>query len=294
MMRSALARRLSDALLLAVCGLGAAAFLYPFLLAAPALADSGSAHAADAPLIFALLGPALLALLLAELGAGHLSTRSLAVLGVLTATTALLRLPAGPGDSPTFFFLIILAGYAYGGRFGFLLGALALLVSALLTGGVGPWMPFQMFVAGWMGLCTAPLAWLARRLRPGGRGEMALLMAYGYVWGLLFGALMNLWFWPFTGGGELGWAPGMGLGETLRRYAVFYLATSFAWDSLRAIGNALLLAALGRPILKELRRFKQRFQFEVVSGVQRTERTTADYGGRSASAGGADGAESGR
>lgn len=276
MIQAGKARLLSDVLLVAVCCLGATAFIYPFLLSAPALADSSSAHAADAPLIFVLLGPALLALLLAELGAGHLSTRSLAVLGVLTATTALLRLPAGPGDSPTFFFLIILSGYVYGGRFGFLLGALALLVSALLTGGVGPWMPFQMFVSGWMGLCVAPLAWLGRRLRPGGRAEIALLCAYGYVWGLLFGALMNLWFWPFASGGELGWQPGIGGGETLKRYAVFYVASSFAWDSLRAIGNALLIAALGRPILKELRRFRQRFQFEVVSG----QRTSADVSGR--------------
>ena len=269
MKHSRVARVLGDILLLAVCALGAAAFIYPFLLAAPALADSGGAHAADAPLIFVVLGPTLLALLLAELGAGHLSSRSLAVLGVLTAITALLRLPAGPGDSPTFFFLIILAGYAYGGRFGFLLGSLALLVSALITGNVGPWMPFQMFVSGWMGLCVAPLAWLGRRLRAGGRAEIALLCIYGYVWGLLFGALMNLWFWPFSGPAELGaplsWHPGLGLGETLRRYAVFYVATSFAWDSLRAVGNVLLLAVLGRPILKELRRFRARFEFERVN-----------------------------
>ncbi|MBX0327117.1 ECF transporter S component, partial [Oscillochloris sp. ZM17-4] len=79
----------------------------------------------------------------------------------------------------------------------------------------------------------------------------------------LFGALMNLWFWPFSPPGELAWSPGMGFGETLRRYLLFYGVTSFAWDSLRAIGNVLLVAALGRPILKELRRFKARFQFEV-------------------------------
>jgi energy-coupling factor transport system substrate-specific component len=255
---------LTSGLVLAlICLLGAAAFLYPFFLSSRALASDTGAHAADAPIIFLVLGPALLALLLAELGSGHLNAKTVAVLGVLTAINTVLRLPAGPGDAPTFFFLVILAGYVYGGRFGFLMGALSLLVSALLTGGVGPWMPFQMFVMGWMGLGTAALRPLGRRLGLGGRAELALLCAYGYVWGLLFGALMNLWSWPLIGVGGLYWEPGLGLGETLRRYWGFYVATSLAWDALRAIGNVVLIAALGPVVLKELRRFQRRFHFEV-------------------------------
>jgi energy-coupling factor transport system substrate-specific component len=257
------ARLVSGTLLALLCALGAAAFVYPFFLSSPALANDSAAHAADAPLIFVVLGPALLALLLAELGAGRLNAKTVAVLGVLTAINAVLRLPAGPGDTPAFFFLIILAGYVYGGRFGFLMGALALLVSALLTGGVGPWMPFQMFVTGWMGLGTAALRPARGRLRPGGRAELALLCAYGYMWGLLFGALMNLWSWPLLGAGALNWEPGLGLAETMRRYWGFYLATSLAWDSLRALANVVLIAALGRPVLKELRRFQARFHFEI-------------------------------
>ena len=224
-MPTIISRVAGRAVLAAICLLGLAAFLYPFFLS------------------------------------GRLSARSVAVLGVLTALVAVLRLPAGPGDAPTFFFLIILAGYVYGAGFGFLLGALGLFVSALLTGGVGPWMPFQMLVSGWMGLCAGLLAPLGRRLRAGSWGELGLLAAYGYLWGLLFGALMNLWFWPFSPPSEFSWSPGMGLGETLRRYSAFYLLTSFAWDSLRALGNAALILALGRPVLKELRRFRARFEF---------------------------------
>src|SRR5689334_2526591 len=108
------ARLLSNSLLGLLCALGAAAFLYPFFLTSPALASDSAAHAADAPLIFVALGPALLALLLAELGAGRLNAKTVAVLGVLTAINAVLRLPAGPGDTPAFFFLVILAGYVYG------------------------------------------------------------------------------------------------------------------------------------------------------------------------------------
>lgn len=254
---------ISRAPLVLVCLLGAAAFIYPFFLSSQALAQPDTARAGDAPLIFVLLGPALLALLLAEVGAGRLNAKIIAVLGMLTAINVVLRLPAGPGDAPAFFFLVILAGYVYGGSFGLLMGALSLLVSALLTGGVGPWMPFQMFVMGWMGAGTVALRPLGRRLAPGGRAELALLCVYGYVWGLLFGALMNLWSWPFVSMGALGWSPGLGLAETLRRYWAFYVATSLAWDSLRAIANVVLIAALGRPVLKELRRFRTRFHFEV-------------------------------
>jgi energy-coupling factor transport system substrate-specific component len=257
------ARLVSGALLASLCALGAAAFLYPFFLTSPALASDSAAHAADAPLIFVVLGPALLALLLAELGAGQLNAKTVAVLGVLTAINAVLRLPAGPGDTPAFFFLVILAGYVYGGRFGFLIGALSLLVSALLTGGVGPWMPFQMFVMGWMGLGTTVLRPVRGAVRPGGPAELALLCVYGYTWGLLFGALMNLWSWPLIGAGVLHWQPGLGLAETLRRYWAFYVTTSLAWDSLRAIANVVLIATLGRPVLKELRRFQSRFQFDI-------------------------------
>jgi len=262
-MQTRAARSVGLLVLAMICLLGLAAFLYPFFLSGRLPGGGDNAHAAAAPLLFAVLGPALLGLLVAELSGGRLSARSVAVLGVLTGVVAVLRLPAGPGDAPTFFFLIILAGYVYGPRFGFLLGALGLFVSALLTGGVGPWMPFQMFVSGWMGLGAGLVAPLARRLRPGSWPELLLLAAYGYASGLFFGALMNVWFWPFGPPGALSWSPGMGLAETLRRYAAFYLLTSFAWDSLRAIGNAALLLALGRPVLKELRRFRARFEFEV-------------------------------
>ncbi len=258
------ARLVSNLTLVLLCALGAAAFLYPFFLSAQTLANADAAHAADAPLIFALLGPAMLALLLAELGAGHLNAKTIAVLGVLTAITAVLRLPAGPGDAPMFFFMVMLAGYVYGARFGFLLGALALLVSAVLTGGVGPWMPFQMLVMGWVGMSAGALRKLGHGLKPGGWPERLLLCANGYVWGLLFGALMDVWFWPFVGAGELAWQPGMGLVETLGRFWGFYVLTSLPWDSLRGLGNVVFIALLGGPILKELRRFQQRFHFESV------------------------------
>jgi energy-coupling factor transport system substrate-specific component len=104
---------------------------------------------------------------------------------------------------------------------------------------------------------------LGKYLRAGGWVEIGFLSAFGYGWGFLFGGLMNLWFWPFAPPGELGWIPGSGLRETIQQYMTFYLVTSLAWDAVRAIGNAILIALLGRTVLKELRRFRDRFWFTV-------------------------------
>jgi energy-coupling factor transport system substrate-specific component len=115
-----------------------------------------------------------------------------------------------------------------------------------------------MFAAGWVGLSAG---WLPN-LRRWPRAELIVLAAFGVVWGFLFGALMNLWFWPYLAvEGVVGWQPGLALWEGLRRYAVFYLTTSLWWDLGRAGGNALLILLFGRSILRLLRRFQRRFQF---------------------------------
>ena len=238
--------------------LGVVAFSYPFIL--PALPQTGDAgvRLEDAPIIFGLLVPLLLVLLLAELSNGRLNSKLVAALGMLVAINAILRLPVGVGDSPTFFFLPILLGYVYGARFGFLHGALSLFVSALLTVGIGPWLPFQMLAIGWLGMGAAALHLL--RLPAGSWREVIALVSYSYLVCMLFGALMNLYFWPFTGAGALGWQPGLSLVETTQRYWAFYVISgSLAWDALRAISTAAIILLLGKPLLRLLRRFRSRF-----------------------------------
>lgn len=239
--------------------LGIAAFVYPFFLAALPTAASANARTDDAPIIFGIMMPLLLLLILAELSSRRMNAKIVAVLGVLTAINAILRLPTGLGDSPTFFFLPILLGYAYGARFGFLHGALSLFVSALLTAGIGPWLPFQMFAMGWLGLGAALLRLL--RLPAGSWLEPIVLAGYAYVACMLFGALMNIYFWPFQAGDSgLAWRPGLSLLDTAQRYWTFYvLSGSLAWDALRAMFTAGCVLGLGRPLLRELRRFYARF-----------------------------------
>lgn len=254
----------STAILLAASLVGVVSFVYPFFVPRQEVGFRAMAHAQDAPLVFVVLVALCLGAVVGNLGSGQMNAKMVAVLGILAAINAVLRLVPGPAGFAAVFFLPILCGYVYGPTFGFLLGALSLLVSALLGGGVGPWLPYQMFATGWVGLLSAMLP--ERLLRRLGRAEVPVLALWGFGLGLLFGALMNLWFWPFVfvpGQSSLYWQPGLSLGQTLQRYALFYGATSFAWDMGRAGGNFLLILLFGAPILRLLRRFRQRFRFQV-------------------------------
>jgi energy-coupling factor transport system substrate-specific component len=57
--------------------------------------------------------------------------------------------------------------------------------------------------------------------------------------------------------------PGAGVADALRRYASFYLTTSLVWDAAAALGNAVLLAVLGIPVVRALARFRDKLQFQV-------------------------------
>jgi len=256
--------RLSGPLSLVLASLGGlAAFLYPFLLPAFGI-EPARGNQLAVPLLFAVLALLSVAVLVSEVLQAEQhrgdAARFVALLAVLVALDAALRfVPSFIGASPIFP-LIILSGYVFGARFGFAMGALTLLVSAILTGGIGPWLPYQMLCAGWIGQSAG---WLPKRQ---GWPRRLLLVAFGATWGFLFGALMNLWFLSFIAPGVtesagLYWTPGMSLVETVRAYARFYLATSLLFDGTRAIGNAVLLLLLGDPLCVILERWRLRLSW---------------------------------
>jgi energy-coupling factor transport system substrate-specific component len=151
------------------------------------------------------------------------------------------------------------AGRVLGPGVGFVGGALALLTGALLTGGVGPWLPFQMICAGAIGLGAGLLPG-----RPGARSERWVLAGYALTSGVIFGVFMNLWFWPFLGANAptgMGFVPGASVTENVGHYAVFYLATSLAWDVPRGVLNAVLVTVAGPALLRVFRRAARRAAF---------------------------------
>ena len=228
-------------------------FGWPFL--DPRLASS---HSSDAPWLFVAIVPLLFAVVLAELGDGALDAKAVAVLGVLAGVGAALRPLSGGATGFSFeFVLLILAGRALGRGFGFVLGALTLLASALVTAGVGPWLPFQMVGAAWIGFGAGCLP------RASGRAELALLAAYGAVTGLLYGLLLNLSFWPFARyyPTQVAFLPHANAWTNLLHWWRFDVTTSLGFDLPRAVGNAALVLLLGTPVLAALHRVARRAAF---------------------------------
>jgi len=246
--------------------IGLTAFLYPFLW--PTISqigdDPAGARGTLAPLVTVILLIICLIVLFLEIQGEAVSAKILAALGVLVAATSTLRflevaIP-GPGGFSPIFAPIILASYVFGARFGFLMGTMTLVVSALLTGGIGPWLPYQMFAAGWVGLTAG---WLPHFAKP--RWTILLLIAFGVFWGLVYGLVMNIYFWPYMMGAadSMSWEAGLSLQQAGSRYLTFYITTSFIWDIARAAGNGLFVAILGIPTIAALTRFRDRFNFRV-------------------------------
>lgn len=246
----------------AVSIVGAVAFAWPLLAQPGSTLDT---HATDAPWVLAALLGLLLAAVLsltleARNGSGRgIDAKGIALLGVLTAVVMALRpLGAGTIGLEPIWVVLILAGRALGPGFGFCLGALALGASALVTGGVGPWLPFQMVAAAWVGLGAGLLP------RARGWAEVGIVAGYGALASLIYGLLLNLWLWPTLTGlpVEIAFIPGAGPAANLGHWIAFSLATSAVFDIPRAALTVALTLLLGRGVLAALRRASRRAAFD--------------------------------
>ena len=244
----------------AVLGVASAAGLV--MLCWPLLVRLPEGETLSPPFLFLALLPLVIAVVLAEVSEGGLDPRALAILGVLSACNAVLRgLSAGTAGVELVFFLLILGGRVFGPGFGFALGCTSLFASALVTAGVGPWLPYQMLVSAWVGMGAGLLP---RRVT--GRNEIVMLAAYGVVSAYAFGLLMNLSGWPFILGiavpgheGALDFVAGAPVEENLKRFAVYTLLTSTgSFDTGRAITTAVAITVLGPAVLTTLRRASRR------------------------------------
>lgn len=246
--------------IVAVTLVGIGAFMWPLLIGfGPNVTD----HNRDAPWIFLIMLPLLLLVVAAEIADSGMDAKAVAMLGVLASIGAVLRpLTGGVTGVQLMFFLLVPSGRVLGPGFGFVLGNVAMFASAALTGGGGPWLPFQMLAAGWVGLFAGLLP---RRIR--GKAELAMLAVYGFVASVAYGFVLNLWFWPF-GAANIGsnaaitFAPGEPLSENLRRWLAFSMSTSLGFDIPRGLATAVAVLLVGRPMLLALRRAARRAAFD--------------------------------
>jgi energy-coupling factor transport system substrate-specific component len=251
----------SRVLILMASFLGFVAFLWPFVVAPGKFGDT-----AMAPLMFGALLVVVLAIVFSEIADGGIDAKAIAMLGVLSAIGAGLRpLGAGTAGIETVFFTLVIAGRIFGAGFGFALGCTTLFASALITGGVGPWMPYQMFGCAWVGLFAGLLP------RVTGRREVLMLAFYGALAGYFFGFMLNLSFWPFAldPHSTISYLPGASLAVNVRRYLLFDGTTSLGWDTGRAVTNFVLILVVGPAMLATFRRAARRAAFEAPVNFER-------------------------
>lgn len=236
--------------LVATSLIGLIGFLWPFLI---------STQVAHPQWIFLGATPLALALFLISVSNGALDAKSVALLALLSALVAALR-PLGTGavGIEPMWFLLILSARVFGPSFGFLLGAISMLLSALLTGGTGPWLAYQCFAAAWIGL---GVGLIPRRVR--GSLEIAALVAYAILAAEFFGIAMDLQFWPWYLGvdSQLSFSVGAPLSENLSNFMSYHFLSALAWDIPRAIFTSSLIIITGKPVLGALRRAHTRAAF---------------------------------
>lgn len=235
-----------------------AMFCWPLIVSA-----GGNPQSALAQTTFMLLMPVLIALVLVEFSSGGIDSRQIAILGVLVALNSVIRmLGAGVGGIETAFFLILIAAYAFGPSFGYLMGTGSLLVSALITGGVGSWLPFQMMAAGLLGFAVGHLP------RPRSiKGRLAWLGLAAVLGSYLYGALMTMWNWPFLAGNgsSISYLAGAPLIENLIRFVTFELVTGgLLWDTGRAVTTLTLVLLTAPALLATLGRAARRAGYEAL------------------------------
>ena len=138
--------------------------------------------------------------------------------------------------------LTIIAGVAFGGETGFLVGAVTMLTSNVMFS-QGPWTPWQMFAMGIIGFLAGVLfrKGLLRRAR------MSLCVFGALAAILIYGGIMN----PVS---ALMWAS-----ELNWKVLLVYYITGFPMDLVHASATFLFLWFAAEPMLEKLDRIKVKY-----------------------------------
>ena len=145
--------------------------------------------------------------------------------------------------------ICILAGAVFGRRSGFMVGALAALVSNFFFG-QGPWTPWQMYAWGLVGYLAGVLAdrgWLDRT---------PVLLAFGFSSALLYGLLLNGW-------NAIGFIHPLTVPAVLVSFGA-----ALPFDLLHGVATVVFLAALYLPWKRKLERIKRKYALMPEGGAR--------------------------
>lgn len=167
--------------------------------------------------------------------------REIIFIAVLAAIAAVTRVPFAPLPSvqPTSF-VIIVSALVLGPESGFIVGSTAAIVSNMFLG-QGPWTPWQMFCWGMMGVTAGLISrhqWAQNKY---------LLCIFGFVWGFIFGWIMNMWYFvayvnPLT----------------IKTFIAAYVA-SFYFDLAHALSNVFFIFFFYQSWYRIISRFKVKY-----------------------------------
>lgn len=167
--------------------------------------------------------------------------REVVILAILAAIAAVSRVPfaALPSVQPTSF-VIIITGLVFGAESGFIVGAVAAIVSNFFLG-QGPWTPWQMFGWGMMGMTAGLLrnTWAMKKMW----GKLI----FGFIWGYLFGWFMNTWI-VVSNVENITWDFLIGL-----------FVGSFYFDLAHGVSNVIFLLVFSVSWIAILERFKRKY-----------------------------------
>lgn len=187
-------------------------------------------------------------------------SRKVAILGVLAALNSVVRLlGAGIAGMETAFALIIIAGYVFGARFGLLLGFVSILSSALMSGGIGPWLPFQMLGAALVGFGAGLIPKAASM-----KYRIFWISIYAVISSYFYGIFLTAWTWPLFVGPDtaLSYVEGGSLTENVSRFIQFELISGgLIWDTGRAVTTIVLISLTGKALMTTLERAAIRTDF---------------------------------
>lgn len=137
----------------------------------------------------------------------------------------------------------IIAGVAFGGETGFLVGAVTMLTSNILFS-QGPWTAWQMFAMGIIGFVAGVL--FRKGLLRRSRGSLAVFGAIMAV--VVYGGIMNPASALMWGGSNLN-----------AQIILTYYITGFPMDCVHAAATAFFLLIAAEPMLEKLDRIKVKY-----------------------------------
>lgn len=138
--------------------------------------------------------------------------------------------------------IVIIAGVAFGGEVGFLVGAVTAFVSNMFFG-QGPWTPWQMFAFGIIGFLAGVLFRKGLLLRVRG----ALCIFGGFVTFIIYGGIMN----PA--------AVFMFQAKPTAEMFYLYYLQGIPFDLVHAAATVLFLWLISQPMLEKLDRIKVKY-----------------------------------